>query len=205
MSEQLELVKWYTRARRFPQLIGRTLDGTRIWGGPYTVTQVVAGVVVLAGGYVTMPLWAHFGFILNMAILAGVTYGCVWALGRIPLGSRSPLSVATGFAQALVAPSTGRIGGRPIRLRRPHAVRHRVVLALPAHGPTAAAEPVQPAARSAVQPTAHLAAPAPPAPPSRAQGTQPPRKPALSGVQAILAAHPARTAQGPAASPEEAR
>ena len=38
-------LKWYTRARKFPQLIGRTPDGTRIPGGPYTYTQVAAGVV----------------------------------------------------------------------------------------------------------------------------------------------------------------
>jgi len=29
-----EVVKWYTRARRFPQLIGKTPDGARLWGGP---------------------------------------------------------------------------------------------------------------------------------------------------------------------------
>ena len=35
MGEQsLEVVKWYTRARRFPQLIGKTPDGARIGAVP---------------------------------------------------------------------------------------------------------------------------------------------------------------------------
>src|SRR5450759_686655 len=54
-----EVVKYYTRARKFPQLIGRTPDGAKIWGGPYTFTQAISAGVVLFVGVNTMGLWAH--------------------------------------------------------------------------------------------------------------------------------------------------
>ena len=52
-------MKWYTRARKFPQLIGRTPDGTRIPGGPYTYLQVAAGVGMAAVLAATTGLWAR--------------------------------------------------------------------------------------------------------------------------------------------------
>ncbi|MGH8471257.1 MAG: hypothetical protein ACREVJ_02105 [Gammaproteobacteria bacterium] len=126
-----DVVKWFTRARKFPQLIGRTPDGTRIWGGPYTLTQALGGAGVLVVGMKTMSLWAHFGFIGSLVILATVTASAVWGLGRIPVGARSPLSMASGLARAAGAPKTGRLGGRPIRIRRPHQLRHTVIFAVP--------------------------------------------------------------------------
>lgn len=125
-----DIVKWYTRARKFPQLIGRTPDGTKIWGGPYTVTQAVGAGLILFVGLNTMSLWASFGMIGNFLILGAVTYGSVLLLGRIPVGSRSPLSIAAGLSRAVTSPPTGRLGGRAVRIRRPHVLRHSVVLAI---------------------------------------------------------------------------
>lgn len=156
MSTEPEVVRWYTRARRFPQLIGRTPDGARIPGGPYTITQVLTAAGILAVGLKTLPLWARYGLIGNGLILAAVTYGAVLAVGRIPVGARSPLSFAIGAAQAVCAPRTGKVAGRAVRLRRPHRLRHQAVLlvqspALPT--PTTLAAHTAPArADSAPQP-----------------------------------------------------
>ena len=122
----LEVVKWYTRARKFPQLIGRTPDGAKIWGGPYTFTQAVGAGVTLFVGVNTMGLWANHGLIGNAMILLGVAYGIVLLLGRIPVGSRSPIAVLAGCVRAVNLPGTGRLAGRAVRIRRPHVVRHRI-------------------------------------------------------------------------------
>jgi len=170
-----EVVKWYTRARKFPQLIGRTPDGAKIWGGPYTFTQAVGAGVIALVAVNTMGLWANYGFIGNALLLTGAIYGGVLLLGRIPVGSRSPISVVVGGVHAAIAPRTGRLAGRPVRLRRPHLVRHSITVArdpltpLPAQRVAgrsrATASPARPAAKPFV--------------PAR-------RRPALTGVQALL-------------------
>lgn len=167
-----EVVKWYTRARKFPQLIGRTPDGAKIWGGPYTFTQAIGAGVLLIIGVNTMGLWARYGLIGNAVLLVGLTYGVVLLLGRIPVGSRSPLSAASGVVHAVTSPRTGRLAGRPVRPRRPHLVHHRITVLLD--------EPPPPAGKR-LPPAVHVAtAPVTPAP-------APPRRVALSGVQVLLA------------------
>ena len=159
-----QVVRWYTRARRFPQLIGRTPDGARIPGGPYTITQVATAGVMIFLALKTTSLWAHYGLIANGLLLAGVVYGVVFLLGKIPVGSRNPLAIAAGAWRALSAPSTGRLAGRPVRLRRPHRVQHRLTVFIPAAAPTAAApEPTATVASApAAEPAAASAHPAQP-------------------------------------------
>lgn len=155
-----QVVRWYTRARRFPQLIGRTPDGARIPGGPYTITQVATAGVLMLIALKTTSLWAHYGLIANGLLLAGVVYGVVFLLGKIPLGSRNPLAIAAGAWRALSAPSTGRLAGRPVRLRRPHRVQHRLTVFIPTAA-TAAPAP-EPMTIAAPAPAAEpVAAPAP--------------------------------------------
>lgn len=181
-TDDLDVVKWYTRARKFPQLIGKTPDGTRLWGGPYTVSQLVGGGSVAFIGLRTMSLWADFGLLGNLLFLGLLTYGTVLLLGRIPVGSRNPLAVAAGTYRAVAAPATGRLGGRPVRIRRPHKLQHRLVLAiddLPTLAPASAPEPsttTQPAPERQPSPA-----------PTSAPATPTDRKPALTGVQALLA------------------
>ena len=160
-----QVVRWYTRARRFPQLIGRTPDGARIPGGPYTITQVATAGVLMLIALKTTSLWAHYGLIGNGLLLAGVVHGVVFLLGKIPLGSRSPLAIGAGAWRALSAPTTGRLGGRPVRLRRPHRVQHRMTVFIPATvavsaKPTPLDEPVpapRPAATAEPAPAASQA------------------------------------------------
>jgi len=203
----VEKVKWYTLARRFPQLIGRTPDGARIPGGPYTVTQAVGGMVVLAVGYYSMGLWARFGTFGNYAALILITAATIIGLGKIPLGARNPVSIAVGAARAASAPRAGRLRGKAVRIRAPHQVRHRIVVCrlIPTHAdlfppaPTPAPTPVPamappPAAPELRGPT--RTAPAPGAGarrrPARTAQTSSP-VPQLTGVQALMATVGAHT------------
>ena len=132
-SDAPEIVKWYTRARRFPQLIGKTPDGGTIWGGPYTYTQLIGGVAFIVIGSKTTWLWGQFGQIGNALLLFGSAYGLVLLLGRLPLGTRNPLHVAAGILRAVSAPAHGHLGGGPIRIRRPHRTTSRLVIGTPPH------------------------------------------------------------------------
>ncbi len=124
----VERVKWFTLARKFPQLIGRTPDGARIPGGPYTITQAVGGLIVLVGGYYSMGLWANFGVLGNYTLLLALTGAVIFGLGRIPLGARNPAAIGMGAFRAVAAPQRGRLRGRPVRIRRPRQLTHRVVI-----------------------------------------------------------------------------
>jgi len=124
----VERVKWFTLARKFPQLIGRTPDGARIPGGPYTITQAVGGLIVLVVGYYSMGLWANFGVLGNYTLLLALTGAVIFGLGRIPLGARNPAAIGMGAFRAVAAPQRGRLRGRPVRIRRPRQLTHRVVI-----------------------------------------------------------------------------
>jgi len=124
----VERVKWFTLARKFPQLIGRTPDGARIPGGPYTITQAVGGLIVLVVGYYSMGLWANFGVLGNYTLLLALTGAVIFGLGRIPLGARNPAAIGMGAFRAVAAPQRGRLRGRPVRIRRPRKLTQRVVI-----------------------------------------------------------------------------
>lgn len=174
-GDETEVVKWYTRARRFPQLIGKTHNGTPIWGGPYTYTQVFAGVGVLVLGTKTTWLWGGFGLIGNALVLVGVAYGVVMLVGRMPIGSRNPLSVAAGATRAWTSPTLGRYGGSAVRHRRTARTSRRVVLAITAAPTTIPVADPQPARPEGVLEDA------------------PPPAVALTGVQKLLATIPERS------------
>jgi hypothetical protein len=126
--DDLEVVRWYTRARRFPQLIGKTAGGERIWGGPYTMTQVLAVATVGFVGWQTIGLWGHMTGIGNVMVLAGAIIGAGILAGRIPPGVRNPLILVRGAWRALDAPTHGRLTtGRPVTPRRPVRTRTRVL------------------------------------------------------------------------------
>jgi len=201
MSERdqtLEVVKWYTRARRFPQLIGKTPDGARIWGGPYTYTQVIGAVVVLVVGTKTVGIWGQFGLVGNALTLLGVAYGTTLALGRMPIGSRNPIAVGSGLIRALSSPSSGNVGGRPVRIRRPHRASTRVVIypgapTLHVPAPALVASDASVPSRPKRFPRPRWSRPAPsqnPASRPAPRGTRPTPSPApaLTGVQRLLAA-----------------
>lgn len=119
---QLETVKYYTKARKFPQLLGRFPDGTKIPGGPYTVQQLLGGVVVIGLGSMTMGIWGVFGGLGNIVVLLCFGLGTTFLIGRLPMNGRNPMYAAIGFFKAASYPSSGRYQGRAIKIRRPRTV-----------------------------------------------------------------------------------
>lgn len=142
MDDQVEVAKWYTLARKFPQLIGKTPDGARLWGGPYTYMQVgVATVTVVL--LVKLPfVWAHFSLFGNVFVFVGLVYGAVWAAGKLPFGMRNPLTMAEGWLRMLLPAPTGTIGGRPVTVHRPHLVSGRSVMVVDTDAPAGAGSAV---------------------------------------------------------------
>ncbi|MEU2134848.1 hypothetical protein [Streptomyces sp. NPDC018352] len=114
-SPEMLVGRCYTRARRHPLMIGKWPGGRgRIWGGPYTVPQVVVLAVSLAGLVLTRGLWAHFG-LFNYAIALGGPYGLSLLVRHIRVDGRNPLAVAASSASLMTRPSSGRLRGRPLK------------------------------------------------------------------------------------------
>lgn len=131
--EEQEVARFYTRSRRFPKVIGRFHDGTRIPGGPYTIPQVVLGGLVLAGAMMTRSYWGTGSILFDVPVALGIGWGAAWAAGRIPATRRNLLSVLYGAIHAAMSPAAGKYRERPFRLRAPH---------LAGGGTTIAASPV---------------------------------------------------------------
>jgi hypothetical protein len=158
MSEQHtpNVARFYTAARRIPVLIGK-INGARIPGGPYTLTQIVVGGIVLWIGYKTTGIWgASLYPLVRMTVLAGVAFGSTWATGKIPSTRRRLMDLASDFGTALSLPDLGTYQGRRISIARPHRVDGTVLMQLEpgvqvataavAAAPAAVAEPTAPAA-----------------------------------------------------------
>jgi len=173
MSEDLQfsgprsVARFYTLARRIPTLIGRTSDGTRIPGGPYTVTQVGAAFVTVLVLWKTTGVWAHLGFMGNLAIAGGALSGVVFLAGRIPTTGRNPATLVVGIVAVLANPKGGTREGNALSVPAPHRLSHHTRWA----PPVAAARPPARSTRPA----------APVEPPVGASRV------ALSGVQLLLA------------------
>ena len=58
-KQQTEVARFYTRSRKFPRLIGRLHDGTKIPGGPYTVTQAIVAAYQGAAGSAVPRAYPH--------------------------------------------------------------------------------------------------------------------------------------------------
>jgi len=178
-SDVAEVVKWYTRSRRFPQLIGKTPDGARLWGGPYTYTQVITAAAVLVIGAKTAGVWGHFGMVGNAIVLLGSAYAATLLAGRLPVGSRNPISVVAGAVRAVRAPAWGTCAGTPLRPGRPRRVTGRLIITTtsPIDSPTSGVTDAD-----QVEPMPCVGA-IPAVPPGRVTAA-----PALTGVQRLLAA-----------------
>lgn len=120
---QEEIARFYTRSRRFPKMIGRMNDGSRIPGGPYTLTQVGVGGAVLLVMLVTRGLlWSTGEILLDLLVTAGIAFIVTWLVGRIPMTRRNLLFAFLDGAAAMCKPFGGKYQGQTIRLPQPHAV-----------------------------------------------------------------------------------
>lgn len=116
--EEGELVgRCYTKARRHPLVLGQW-EGRRLWGGPYTVPQLVTMAVVLGLMLLLRGVWAHFG-LLNIVPLLAVPYAASFAVRFLHIDGRNPLAALFSVAGLAAAPRAGKVGGRPVRTSRP--------------------------------------------------------------------------------------
>lgn len=163
-----EVLRWYTRARRIPRLIGKAPGGGHYPGGPYTLTQAAGAAVVLLGGQATMSIWGRFGFWGNNGALVVAVVLTLVALRFVKPGGRDPVTAAMAMLALTGAPTWGKQGGRPVRggAPRPVLVRHRIN----------ARVPDRPGLRH----------PRPPAQQPEQPAPAPPRSPAASVVQQLL-------------------
>lgn len=133
-DQEAETVKWYSHTRRFPIYVSRFPDGTKIPLGPFSLLELVAGVVVLLVGQQTMPLWgARLGAIYAYTVLICLVVGAVFGIRQIPMGSRNPLLFCWGLARAVTAPRRGRYRGRAVTFKPPHNISGRAVVAWPVY------------------------------------------------------------------------
>lgn len=199
MSEQHtpNVARFYTAARRIPVLIGK-INGARIPGGPYTLTQIVVGGIVLWIGYKTAGLWgAGLYPLVRMTVLAGVAFGSTWATGKIPSTRRRLMDLASDFGTALSLPDLGTYQGRRISIARPHRVDGTVLMQLEpgvqivtaavVTAPAAVAEPTAPAV--ALPAPAAVEAETEAAPPTEAElpsNVIPLRRSYATGVERLL-------------------
>jgi hypothetical protein len=153
-----ETAKFYTKARRIPMLVGKLPSGGRIWGGPYTITQVGAGAVVAFALWKTAPLWAHLGGFMNIVVAVGVVVGVVWATGKLPSTGRNPVVFVMDAMNLTSSP--GRLVGGQVALPRPRLVTHRVMVVLP-RAATGSAPHARPVARPAEEPRPTVVQPVP--------------------------------------------
>ena len=114
----------YTKARRHPLVVGRWPGGGVLWGGPYSVPQLIVMVGSFVALMVFRPVWAHFGFVLNVMVAFAVPYALGWTVRRLNVDGRNPLAAAGSALGLLAAPSAGRLGGRAVKpLDRQRSVR----------------------------------------------------------------------------------
>lgn len=125
MSEPAQGARFFTLARRIPTLFGRLHDGTRIPGGPYTVTQVVAAVVTAVVLWKSMALWARFGLLGNAALFVGLIVAVAFGAGRLPTGGRNPFAWAYGLLSLTFRRRGGRRRGQVLQVNRQRRVHHR--------------------------------------------------------------------------------
>ncbi|WP_448812112.1 hypothetical protein [Agromyces bauzanensis] len=116
-----EVFKFFTGARRIPLMIGRMFAGEKLWGGPYKLTQAVAGgvaAVVLYGLY-SLGIGHNGNILIDLFIGAAIVAGVIFAFGKLPSTKRNLLSMGTSIVTSLTAPPGGRYRGRRLTLARP--------------------------------------------------------------------------------------
>lgn len=120
LDDDVIVGKFFTRAMKIPLMVGRLIDGTRLWGGPYTVPQIVAGFIAL------LVLWQAFawffstGFILTDAILVILgAWGVAFLVGRLPDSRRNLFNMMTSMASATATSKTGFYRGSPFKIQQP--------------------------------------------------------------------------------------
>lgn len=136
MTDQAEF-GFHTEGRRQPMLIGKDASGKKIWGGPYSVWQLLGLIVVVPLTWSTQSMWgAQWTMLGRLLVTAAVGAATVYGIGRINFAGRNPFLMAAGVTSGLIGTLTapaGRLNGRPITTAKPrrrhptHQPRHTLV------------------------------------------------------------------------------
>lgn len=118
-----ETARFYTVSRRFPRMIGRLPEGTRLWGGPYTFSQLGVGAATFAVAAATCPLWSTGSIVIDLVILAMLSWGAALAARMLPTSRLNPAIVVATVIACAVSPADGVYRGRAARLPRTRGVR----------------------------------------------------------------------------------
>ncbi|MCX5216193.1 hypothetical protein OG689_44465 [Kitasatospora sp. NBC_00240] len=189
----------YTRARKHPLVVGKLPGAGRIPGGPYTVTQVVTMVVAFGVLATTRAIWAHFG-LMDIVIMVAVPWGLAWVLRYARLDGRDPARALRSLLVYISTPTAGRLAGQPQgALRTRIALGRCTVRPRPQAGSESAEKP-RPATRQTgtapTPPGPKQKSPAAPADRPRQAPRRPAREPAATRAEPVAAQHrpAARTA-----------
>lgn len=187
----------YTRARRFPWVVGK-IQGWSIPFGPYTGTQLgvlIGGLWLLVQTY---EWWRPLG--PGCVVVIAMPPAATWAVRHAKIDGRSPLKAIGGYLSLLSEPACGRIAGRTAKDPRPRTITGTVrVAALPATAPLPRRRAVPGSIPAPARPTAGTGATRTPAPAGAASAaavrrtaTAAPRRgaprPAPTALQSLLAA-----------------
>ena len=102
----------YTRARRFPLVIG-SIGGYAL-PTPMTIPQAATLAATALALLATRSAWAHLPGQLDVLVLICVPIALAWAVRRMHGDGRSPLRAAAGWGRLLTAAPRGVVLGRPL-------------------------------------------------------------------------------------------
>lgn len=129
-DQGVEVTRWYTSALKIPRLIGKLPSGERLWGGPYTLTQVTAGVGVFVVGIKTMGWWGYSNLFTNGMTLLAVSAIVLFLVGQIPSSGVNPAVLIQGSLSQLARRDVGTWRGNALQIPdRATALGGRVSLA----------------------------------------------------------------------------
>jgi hypothetical protein len=145
---ETQVGRFYTAARKFKQLIGVFPDGTQIWGGPYSVTQVVVAVLAAGAGFGSRALGFWGGnFLGDSALIIVIAAGVGFGVGKLPVSRRSLIHMSTSVTDLLMVDPGGYWRGKPVPSHLVKAKPARQAKPKPHSGPRAAGtSPTQAAA-----------------------------------------------------------
>lgn len=125
--ENQTVVRYHTAGRRQPMLIGKDASGRRLPGGPYTVYQILAVVIMATTLWHTTALWApRMTSLSTLLVIGAATLGAGYLTGRVDFSGRNPLLILLSLlaaTPALISTNPGRLRGRPLPASKPRQVR----------------------------------------------------------------------------------
>lgn len=135
-----QTVWYYTKARRQLPYIGTDSSGAKIPGGPYTILQPIAAILVGGLAWFTRPIWAaDMSWVVSLVAVAAVAMSAGYFSGMIDVTEQNPLYAVIGAVRRLSADSAGTLGGVPIRPRAHKPSRKLTITCARQSGPEASA------------------------------------------------------------------